>query len=96
MKTKDVPAIVMLLAGAVYSLYGIINRIPLTEFLLHLLVILLVFWMFGGIVKIMLDRFVGEIETKEEDEDSEEPTEEDSDGELGDADSVKETSRENE
>ena len=96
MKTKDVPAIVMLLAGAVYCLFGIINRIPLTEFLTHLLIILLIFWMFGGIVRMVLDRFMGEIEVKKEEEDSEEPTGEASDGESEDADSVRETSRGNE
>ncbi|MBQ6844670.1 MAG: hypothetical protein IJO60_08565 [Agathobacter sp.] len=96
MKTKDVPAIVMLLAGAVYCLFGIINKIPLTEFLMHLLIILLIFWVFGGIVKIVLDRFIGEIEVKKEEEDSEEPTGEDSDEESDDTDSVREMSRENE
>ena len=95
MKTKDVPAIVMLLAGVIYSLFGIVNKIPLTEFLMHLLIILLIFWVFGGIIRMMLDHFVGEIETKEEDEDSEEPTEGDVEEESDDADSVKETTREN-
>ena len=67
MKTKDVPAIVMLLAGGVYCLFGILYKIPLTEFLVQLLVILLIFWVFGGILKMVLDHFMGEIEVKEED-----------------------------
>ena len=71
MKTKDVPAIVMLLAGGVYCLFGILYRIPLMEFLINLLLVLLIFWIFGGIVKIVLDRFMGEIKVKEEEEDSE-------------------------
>ena len=66
MKTKDVPAIVMLLAGGVYCLFGILYKIPLMEFLTNLLIILIVFWMFGGIVKMVLDRFMGEIKVKEE------------------------------
>ena len=81
MKTKDVPAIVMLLAGGVYCLFGILYKIPLTEFLIQLLVILLVFWMLGGILKMVLDHFMGEIEVKEEEEDSE-----DSDSEGEDTD----------
>ncbi len=71
MKTKDVPAMVMLLAGGVYCLFGILYKIPLMEFLMQLLVILLAFWMLGGILKMVLDHFMGEIEVKEEEEDSE-------------------------
>ncbi len=95
MKTKDVPAIVMLLAGGVYCLFGIIYKIPLTEFLTHLLAILLVFWMFGGIVKMVLDRFMGEIEVKKE-EDLENSEEEDSETESEEEDSVRETSKNDE
>ncbi len=58
MKTKDVPAIIMLLAGGLYCLFALRYRIPVMEFLIHLLIILLVFWMFGGIVKMVLDRFM--------------------------------------
>ena len=71
MKTKDVPAMVMLLAGGVYCLFGILYKIPLTEFLIQLLVILLVFWIFGGILKMILDHFMGDIGVKKEEEDSE-------------------------
>lgn len=81
MKTKDVPAIVMLLAGSVYCLFGILYQIPLMEFLTHLLLILLIFWILGGIIKLVLDKFMGEIEEKKEEEDSEESQEDDSDEE---------------
>ena len=82
MKTKDVPAIVMLLAGGVYCLCGIIYNIPLMEFLVHLLTILLIFWVFGGVVKIVLDRFMGEIVVKQEEdlENSEEESEDEKTG----------------
>ena len=91
MKTKDVPAIIMLLAGGVYCLFGIIYKIPLMEFLMHLLVILLVFWMFGGIVRMILDRFMGEIVVKKEEElESSEEEEEENESEEG---SVRETSK---
>ena len=93
MKTKDVPAIIVLLAGGVYCLFGIIYKIPLMEFLIHLLIILLVFWMFGGIVRMVLDRFMGEIVVKKE-EDLENSEGEDSESESEEEDSVRETSRE--
>lgn len=71
MKTKDVPAIIMLLAGGVYCLFGILYKIPLMDFTIQLLGVLLGFWIFGGIIRMVLDRFMGEIEVKEEEEDSE-------------------------
>ena len=74
MKTKEIPAIVMLLAGGVYCLLGIYYQIPLMEFSVQLLIVLLIFWMFGGIVRMFLDKYMGEIEdkTKEEEEETEE------------------------
>jgi len=76
MKTKDVPAIVMLLAGGVYCLIGIRYQIPLMDFLVNLLIILLFFWILGGIVRMVLDRFMGEIEDKTEAEEEEEEADE--------------------
>ena len=93
MKTKEIPAIVMLLAGGVYCLLGILYQIPLMEFSVQLLTVLLIFWMFGGIVRILLDKYMSEFEDKTEeeteekdaDEESEEPEEdlqEDEDSEM--------------
>lgn len=79
MKTKDVPAIVMLLAGGVYCLFGILYTIPLMEFLTNLLIILIVFWIFGGIVRMVLDRFIGEIGVKKEEVENSEKEESESD-----------------
>ena len=72
MKTKDLPAIVMLLAGAVYCLIGIRYQIPLMDFLVQLLIVLIIFWIFGGIVRMFLDKFMGEIEEKAEENTAEE------------------------
>ena len=74
MKTKEVPAIVMLIAGGVYCLLGILYKIPLMDFLVQLLVVLLVFWILGGIIRMVLDHFIGEIEeeAQEEEEEAEE------------------------
>lgn len=97
MKTKEIPAIVMLLAGGVYCLLGIYYQIPLMEFSIQLLIVLLVFWMFGGIVRMFLDKNMGEIEdkTKEEEEEteegaSEEDSEETEDSEKEESDSDEE------
>ena len=82
MKTNGVPAIIMLLAGGVYCLLGILYQIPLMDFLVQLLLILLLFWILGGIVRMVLDRFMGEMEDKAKEEEQE--TEEtDTEGETG-------------
>ena len=85
MKTNYVPAIVMLLAGGVYCLFGIFYQVPLMNFTIQLLIILIVFWIIGGIIKMVLDRFMGEIEdkSKKDTEENEEGSEEDSEDEEG-------------
>lgn len=88
MKTKEIPAIVMLLAGGVYCLLGIYHQIPLMDFSVQLLIVLLIFWIFGGIIRMVLDKYMGEIEDRTEEE--EEETEEDAEGESEDGDSEKE------
>ena len=88
MKTKDIPAIVMLLAGGVYCLIGIRYQVPLMDFSVQLLIILFIFWIIGGIVRMVLDRFMGEIENKadSEEEDAEEKDAEESSKESEDKD----------
>ena len=71
MKTKDVPAIVMLLAGGVYCVIGIRYQIPLMQFTLQLLAVLIMFWIFGGIVRMVLDKFMVVMADKEENKDEE-------------------------
>lgn len=85
MKTNYVPAIVMLVAGGVYCLLGIFYQIPLGEFLIQLLTVLIVFWIIGGIIKMVLDKFMGEIEEKAEEESEEESEENEEDSEDGEA-----------
>ena len=90
MKTKDVPALVMLLAGCVYCILGILYKIPLMDFTVQLLIVLLIFWVFGGIVKMVLDRYMGEIVVESEEESEE------TDGEESDEDAEGEESAESE
>lgn len=78
MKTKEIPAIVMLIAGGVYCLLGIYCQIPLMDFCVQLLLILLGFWMLGGIIRMVLDHFIGDLDkAKEEEEEAEEKDAED-------------------
>ena len=56
LKTKPVPAIVMLLAGLVAAVYTFIQGMDLLRALVIILVTLLIFWIIGGIIKILLDK----------------------------------------
>lgn len=56
MNTKSIPALIMLLAGAIASILGLINRYETTEFIIMLLIVLLVFYVLGCIVKIIVDK----------------------------------------
>jgi hypothetical protein len=81
MKTNYVPAIVMLLAGAVYCLFGIRAGVPLMDFTVQLLIVLLIFYVLGVIVRLVLDKFMGDIgvktDTEEDAESAEDATTED-------------------
>lgn len=68
MKTKEIPTIVMLIAGGIYCLLGIFYKISLMDFLVQLLIVLFVFWILGGIIRMVLDRFIGEVGDKAEEE----------------------------
>lgn len=81
MKTKEIPAIVMLVAGGVYCLLGIYCQIPLMDFFVQLLIILLAFWMLGGIIRMVLNYFIGELEDKAKEEEDEEAEEKGVEGE---------------
>ena len=94
MKTKSIPAMVMLLAGGVYCLIGIRYQIPLMDFSTQLLIVLLVFWIMGGIVRMVLDKFMGEIEDKANTDETEDAEEKDADGEESNEDSKESDSEE--
>ena len=70
MKTKDIPAIIMLLAGALYCLLSIYYQTPLMDFLVQLLIVLLLFWIIGGILRMVLDYFMVKLQPKIMEEDS--------------------------
>lgn len=65
MKTKAIPAVVMMIAGFVTCVLSFIQRVPTGEFLKDLLIVLILFYIFGIIIKGILD-FVFNREKKAE------------------------------
>ena len=66
MKTNNVPALVMLTAGFVDCVMAIRTGQELGPFVKQLLIILLIFYALGSIVKVILDRNFGEMDDLEE------------------------------
>ncbi len=66
MKTNYVPAIVMLLAGVVYCLFSLRADVTLMDFTVQLLIVLVLFYILGGIIRMVLDNFMEKLATKEE------------------------------
>ena len=82
MKTKGIPAVVMLLAGFVTCIIGIVQHMETDVFIKTLLAVLIIFYLLGCIVKLVLDKNFKEMDENQE-ESGEEQTQEqsDSDGE---------------
>ena len=56
MKTKPIPAIIMLIAGFVTCIMSIYNHLDLGTFTKTLLLVLIIFYILGCVVQIILDR----------------------------------------
>lgn len=56
MNTKPIPAIVMLVAGLVACIAGIAGHMETNRFVKMLLVVLIVFYIIGGIAKLLIDK----------------------------------------
>ena len=66
MKTKAVPAVIMLTAGLIDSILSIYCHLTLWRFTWQLLVVLVIFYILGCVVQIILDKnFAGMQETEE-------------------------------
>ena len=84
MKTKPIPAIVMLVAGLVVCIAGMTGHMETGRFVKMLLVVLIVFYIIGGIVKLLIDKNFKDMEeettdgeeTPAEAEEKEEPEQE--------------------
>lgn len=73
MKTKQIPAIIMLIAGLVTSIAAVINHMETVQFLKILVVVLIVFYIIGCVGKVILDRnFKEEVEEEATEEAAEE------------------------
>ena len=70
MKTKHIPALVTLLAGAVAALLMWLWKVDFFRFTRNLLIVLVVFYILGSVVKLVLDRNFKDMEeeAKEGDE----------------------------
>ncbi len=55
MKTKYIPALVMLLAGLVNCLYTMLSGMSLLDFTKRLLIVLIIFYIIGVVIKIVID-----------------------------------------
>lgn len=75
MKTNSTPALIMLLAGSVACIAGIRAHMDVADFMKMLLIVLIVFYFLGCIVKIILDKYFAE-KKDEETTDGEVPQEE--------------------
>lgn len=63
MKTKQIPAVIMLIAGLVTSIAAILSHMETVQFLKILVIVLIIFYVAGCIVKVILDRnFKEEVE----------------------------------
>lgn len=88
MKTKSIPAIIMLVAGALACILGFVYQYETTQFFTMVLTVLIVFYVLGCIVKIIIDKnFPVESDKNEENtEESEETKENINSEEMQDAD----------
>ena len=68
MKTKNIPSIIMLLAGAITSIITYFNAYTVRRMLFTLLVVLVIFYILGLIVKGIMDYFISVKEDKKDDE----------------------------
>lgn len=74
MKTKQIPAIIMLVAGFIACLAGMNAHMEVADFLKMLLIVLIVFYVLGCIVKQIVDKNF--VEIQEETTDGEKTEEE--------------------
>lgn len=65
MKTKSIPAIIMLLAGLVACIAGMAAHMEVSDFMKMLLIVLILFYVLGSVVKVILDRNFAEMQDEE-------------------------------
>lgn len=96
MKTKTIPAIIMLLAGFIACLAGINAHMEVADFMKMLLIVLIIFYILGCIVKAIVDKNFAEMqeeETTDGEESQEDEASETGENEAADAEDDEESSR---
>ena len=89
MKTRHIPAIIMLIAGLIDSIISILSRADLMSFTKRLLLVLVIFYILGIGVKIVLDKtFPIMDDKKEQDTDSSENEEVSEEEQLDDLENI--------
>lgn len=93
-KRKLIPPFVMLTAGAVTSILMVVKGCELNEFLARLLIILIIFYMLGCVLKDILDRIERQNAPVESEGEEEVIEKEPEDGEMGGESEERETAEE--
>ncbi len=87
MKTKQIPAVVMLTAGFIVCVFSIFQGLELGQFLKNLVGGLIIFYVIGVVIKVIVDKNFREMgeeqeteeqEAEEQSEDASDETEDDS------------------
>lgn len=86
METKNIPTIVMLTAGFVTSIVMYINNYELSVTLQAILIVFLVFYILGLLVKRLLDKFCPPPKAEEDSEEENEGNTEETEGEQSNED----------
>ena len=84
MKTKYIPALVMLLAGLVNCLYTMLSGMSLLDFTKRLLIVLIIFYIIGVVVKIVIDMNFKDLD----DDNQKKQSEENEAGKLDDIENI--------
>lgn len=77
MNTKSIPAIIMLLAGFIACIAGMQAHMEVAGFMKMLLIVLIIFYILGCIVKMILDKNFPEVQEEETTEGEDALSEED-------------------
>jgi phosphotransferase system glucose/maltose/N-acetylglucosamine-specific IIC component len=72
MKTNHIPAIIMLSAGFIVCICNIHKSVSLFDFTRQLLIVLVVFWIIGLVVKAVLDKAMAAMADKKNEDTNEE------------------------
>jgi len=72
MKTNHIPALITLSAGAIYCIIGLTKNTSGIDFVKTLLIVLIIFFVVGSIIKLILDYSFRDFGKEEESESEEE------------------------